>query len=416
MDVERARVAIARSLNVFRVAPVIGRAFTEEEDRGWGAHPLTVISDAYWQRRLGRASDVIGRTLTLNGTAFAIVGVMPPGFSGEWIGRPIDLWVPFTMHPQVLIEEPGPLIAGNANWLHIFGRLKPGVTLKQAAAEVQTVDQRALRDFAGAAATPDAISRLAQVRMDLEPGGRGYSLQRERLIEPLTRSSSSWSRSCCSWRVQSREPGPRARGAPRRRAGRSARHRRGRRADRSSGVDRGALVVGCGRRAGPGDGGMGREHAGRQHGGRTGRHVLGAFVAWISFDAHVGGATVLFAAMLALATGVLFGLAPVAIAQSASASALVGRRLASDTGRRFGFGKALVAAQVALSLTATIAAGLLVQSLGNLQGQDLGFRRDHLLFVWTQPEHGGVVRDPVPLGISGRASFDASSRSPASCR
>ncbi len=188
VDVERARVAIVSALyfNVFRVAPVIGRAFTEEEDRGWGAHPLTVISDAYWQRRLGRASDVIGRTLTLNGTAFAVVGVMPPGFSGEWISRPIDLWVPFTMHPQVLIEEPGPLIAGNANWLHIFGRLKPGVTLKQAAAEVQTVDQRALRDFAGAAATPDAISRLAQVRMDLEPGGRGYSLQRERLIEPLT--------------------------------------------------------------------------------------------------------------------------------------------------------------------------------------------------------------------------------------
>ena len=396
VDVERARVAIvsASYFNVFRVAPVIGRAFTEEEDRGWGAHPLTVISDAYWQRRLGRASDVIGRTLTLNGTAFAVVGVMPPGFSGEWIGRPIDLWVPFTMHPQVLIEEPGPLIAGNANWLHIFGRLKPGVTLKQAAAEVQTVDQRALRDFAGAAATPDAISRLAQVRMDLEPGGRGYSLQRERLIEPLTilvvvvalvllvACTNVASLVLARAAHRRRELAVRlAIGAGAARIARQA-LTEGLLLSVVAGAlglvmaAWGASMLGVNMVAGPVDMFWGRS-------------------SWISFDAHVGGATVLFAAMLALATGVLFGLAPVAIARSASASALVGRRLASDTGRRFGFGKALVAAQVALSLTATIAAGLLVRSLGNLQGQDLGFRRDHLLFVWTQPS--AVVQDPVPL-------------------
>jgi hypothetical protein len=146
---------------------------------------LTVISDAYW-RRLGRTADIIGRTLTLNGTAFTIIGVMPPDYSGEWIGRPIDLWVPFTMHQNVIIEEPGPLTAGNANWLHIFARLKAGVARQQATADVQSVDQRALHDFAGAAASKDALDRLAQVRLDVEPGSRGYSPERERLIEPLT--------------------------------------------------------------------------------------------------------------------------------------------------------------------------------------------------------------------------------------
>src|SRR5262245_41694369 len=91
------RVVVASGdyfVSTMGVEAAIGRTFTPDEDRAPGAAPVAVISDAYWERRFGRAGDVVGRTLTISGTVFTIIGVTPRGFSGEWTGRPADLWVP----------------------------------------------------------------------------------------------------------------------------------------------------------------------------------------------------------------------------------------------------------------------------------------------------------------------------------
>src|SRR5262249_748187 len=133
IDAGRARVAIVTG-NYFEVlgaTPRMGRTLSTSDDGALGKLPVALISAAYRKRRFGNASDVVGRKLTLNGTAFDIVGVMPPGFTGHWVERPADIWVPFAMHQQVIVELPYALTHRNDMWLHLVGRVRPGVTMEQ---------------------------------------------------------------------------------------------------------------------------------------------------------------------------------------------------------------------------------------------------------------------------------------------
>ena len=83
----------------------LGRTFGVEHDRP-GFQPVAVISDSYWKQKFARAPDAIGRTVMLNGDAYEIVGVAPRGFTGEWIGRPADLWIPIVNQPRIMLEIP----------------------------------------------------------------------------------------------------------------------------------------------------------------------------------------------------------------------------------------------------------------------------------------------------------------------
>jgi predicted permease len=127
--------------NLCGVQPAIGRFFIPEEDRTPGAHPVVVVSHAFWQNRLEADPQVVGRTLMINGIALTVIGVAPRGFSGIIAGVAPDLWVPFMM---------GPAIRHNAEWLTRtdsqsaigLGRLKPGVDTVQAAAELTMLTGR----------------------------------------------------------------------------------------------------------------------------------------------------------------------------------------------------------------------------------------------------------------------------------
>ena len=89
--------------DVIGVPAILGRTFTLDDDRRGGGPngPVAVVSYAFWQRRYGGAADAVGRTLTLNGVPFTIVGVTPPSFFGPTVGRSFDVAVPIGMVDRV---------------------------------------------------------------------------------------------------------------------------------------------------------------------------------------------------------------------------------------------------------------------------------------------------------------------------
>ena len=84
---------------VLGVRPVLGQLLPD--DNAGAPMPLAVVSHRYWQRRFGGLADVLGRTLSINGSTFTIVGVAPQGFAGVWLESPVDVWVPITMDRAV---------------------------------------------------------------------------------------------------------------------------------------------------------------------------------------------------------------------------------------------------------------------------------------------------------------------------
>jgi putative ABC transport system permease protein len=127
----------ANLIDVLGVQPMLGRAFRPGEDQSEGA-VVTVLSHGTWQRLFGGAPDVIGRTLTLNGSPFEVVGVMPPEFAiveGADLFRPVDM----TRVPPSVGLEPNMLEARQARYLSVVARLGPGVTLVQAEQEMNAI-------------------------------------------------------------------------------------------------------------------------------------------------------------------------------------------------------------------------------------------------------------------------------------
>lgn len=121
--------------SVFRVSPILGRTFTNEETLP-GRFRVAVLSHSMWQNRFGSDPNVLGRTIQLNGAAYTIIGVMPAGFSYP---NRAELWRPLPIDPAKL--DPGP------HYLNVVGRLKPGVTLAQAQADMSTIATRLSQQY-----------------------------------------------------------------------------------------------------------------------------------------------------------------------------------------------------------------------------------------------------------------------------
>ena len=121
--------------SVFRVSPVLGRTFTDEETLP-GRFRVAVLSHSMWQSRFGSDPNVSGRTIQLNGAAYTIIGVMPAGFS--YPDR-AELWRPLPIDPAKL--DPGP------HYLNVVGRLKPDITLAQAQADMSTIAARLSQQY-----------------------------------------------------------------------------------------------------------------------------------------------------------------------------------------------------------------------------------------------------------------------------
>ncbi len=135
---ERVPVGIVSS-SVFPtlgVAPALGRSFTAEEDKS-GAANTVIIGDGLWKRRFGAVPDIVGRTLALDGDSYEIVGVMPEGFQFPIQTPVVDAWVPIGR----LTTTPSYARRGSHPGLLAVARLKSGVTLEQAHADMESVTQ-----------------------------------------------------------------------------------------------------------------------------------------------------------------------------------------------------------------------------------------------------------------------------------
>ena len=154
---------------VLELQPVVGRTFNPTDD-AQGATPVAVLSHGLWQRRFGGASDLVGRDIIVNGRPFVVIGVAPKGFVGTDLGAPADLWVPLSTAAIAMPDGARLLELRNASWLRIIARLKRGVTLAQADAEVQTVAARL------AAAAPEVMegkgARATPLSGGLDPANR----------------------------------------------------------------------------------------------------------------------------------------------------------------------------------------------------------------------------------------------------
>ncbi|HYL78904.1 MAG TPA: ABC transporter permease [Bryobacteraceae bacterium] len=139
-------VVSANYFDALGVHPILGRGFLPAEDFGRNAHPVTVISHQLWRERYGSDPNVIGHSQMLNGLPHTIVGVAPEGFLGTFVGYSIQYWVPVSMQERF---EPGgyKLDDRGARWIEGFARLKPGVTRAQAQAEISAVARRLEGDY-----------------------------------------------------------------------------------------------------------------------------------------------------------------------------------------------------------------------------------------------------------------------------
>ena len=397
---ERARVAIVSGnyFRTLRVSPALGRTLSEDDDQTLGGHPVAVISDRYWSARTGRSADILGRTIAFNGTTYRIVGVMPRGFAGEWIGRPVDIWVSFAMHQQVLVEVPAPLLKRNDSFLRLVGRLQPGSTIARAAPIAHGVYQRTMAEWLGHPLTDEDRRRLAQWRLELTSDRHGYLPQRDDLA-PIMRVLGLIVILALIIAAANTVGLLLARSASRTRelAVRRAIGAGSSRLARQLLVE-GFLLAGLGGAVGIALAAWGGAALARSLAAGPVLMFWGSS-SWIAFESGLDAGAIGMAIRISVATGVIFGIAPMLIRPIGALTPTLSARGATSSlspgQSRLAMGKTLVVAQLAISLVVVAAAGLFVRTLMNLRATPLGFDREGVLLVWTQPS--AIAHSPVEL-------------------
>ncbi|MGH8638536.1 MAG: ABC transporter permease, partial [Burkholderiales bacterium] len=118
--------------STLEVAAIRGRTFLLEEDDVPNRHPVVVISERVWAAKFGARPDAVGRTVTLNGHEFTIIGVVPEAAPQLEPFFPVDVWVPMMMQRAAMPAQEDKLASRAQTWLSVIGRLKPETTLAAA--------------------------------------------------------------------------------------------------------------------------------------------------------------------------------------------------------------------------------------------------------------------------------------------
>jgi predicted permease len=350
-----------------------GRPISEADDTST-APPVAVISDAYWSRRFGRAADVLGENIRVNGLSVAVIGVNSPEFHGAKICCNPEIFLPIALQPRLIPNPKGSLMA-NANfwWLCLIGRLKPDISPEAAQVAAEAEFHRSLR------ATIPAKPVAEFPGLILAAGNRGLDTQTLLFATPLHLLLGAAALvlliACVNLAnlllargsARQREIGVRlAMGAGRLRIFRQA-------------LTESMLLAVLGGAAGLALGYASRNLLPNLFGDSWHSSVLEHQFDWKVF---------VFAGFITLATGLVFGIAPALRLNSANAGSVLKetRRMSSSSSRAL-LGKSLVVFQVGLSVLLLIGAGLFIRTLANLRAAPIGFNPQRLLLFEVDPPH-----------------------------
>ncbi|OLE54888.1 MAG: hypothetical protein AUG51_06005 [Acidobacteria bacterium 13_1_20CM_3_53_8] len=140
-------VASENFFTVMGVRPTFGRFFTAQEDRSETGEPVAVLSYGYWTRRFGSDTSIVGKTLTLNGHGYTVIGIAPRKFTGPRVAFAPDIYVPMWTQPLAVPRGADWLKNRNGGSLEIIGRLKPGATVQGAQANLSVIARRIAEQY-----------------------------------------------------------------------------------------------------------------------------------------------------------------------------------------------------------------------------------------------------------------------------
>jgi predicted permease len=375
------------------VKAAIGRTITPDDDRIPGGHPVAVLSYRFWAERFHADPAVLGRSLLINGRQLTVIGVSQAGFDGIEVGYSPKIRIPVAMKKEM---TPGWEMYGLENrrgrWVNVFARLKPGVSITQAKASLQPLFHSILemevreKEFAHA----DAYTKQQFLRatMDVMPGSRGRSGLRQEAESPLWVLMAMVGLvlliACANVAnlLMARATGRQKEIAVRLAMG-ASRLRLMRQLMVESLLL--ALVGGA---------------AGLLVAAWTDRLLLRLMPAGnspLELSAAPDARILMFALGVSCLTGIVFGLVPALQSTHPDLASTLKESAGAVVGGHMRLRKALVVAQVSLSLLLLIGAGLFVRSLRNLKTLDPGFRTHNVVAFSIDPRLNGYTKERTPI-------------------
>jgi predicted permease len=359
-----------------------GRLFGPQDDETPGAHPVAVLSHAYWETHLGSDSAVIGRGIVVNGQPLTIIGVAPRDFHGTTFGARPVVYIPLTMRAAL---TPGFTDFENRQdyWLYVFARLHPGATVAGATSAINVAYQPIINDVEAPlqSMTEQRLAEFRAKRIVLEAGRRGQSSTHQEARTPLLLLMATAGLvliiACAN----------------------VANLLLARGTERAMEI---AVRLSLGAR---------RSQVLRQLllesvvlaviGGAAGLVVARWTVLGITMLLPAQAAAtislslelpvVAFAAALSIVTGLLFGTFPALHSTRAGLVSTIRANAGNVTATRAAarFRSTLATAQVALAMALLITAGLFLRSLNNIAAVELGMRTENVVAFSVSPERGG---------------------------
>jgi predicted permease len=338
--------------SVLGVSAVLGRMTSEADDEP-SSQPTAVLSYGFWRRQFGGERGVIGRTLTLQGRPFTIIGVAPPAFTGLEPGRPAQVYAPLSTLGGPLLRIP------DVFWLRLVGRRRHGVSIAQVQADLAVRFARVERDRTPHG--PPPVLEVISARSGFGDARMEYELPLRILMGAVALALLIACMNVASLLIA-----------------RAGRRRNEIMVRVSLGASRARLV---------------RQVMTESLLLSLSSGVLGLALDWlarplvmqavsdrgVSLELTLGSRTLAFTVAVCLVTGMLFGIVPaLRMAQRAES---METRIGTNVSTRSRWSAALIVAQVALTVVVLVSAGLLLGSLRKLQEIDPGFRADHLLML-----------------------------------
>ncbi len=372
------------------VQPFLGRLIGPEDDRTPGAHPVAVLSYGYWQRRFGSDPAVVGKDVILNNNPIRVIGITPPLFYGTEMARNPDIRVPMMMAtvfrpvPANRLENP------RHRWMTILARRKPEVSVAHAQASLDILYHQILAaelQELGSSINAHDKERAFASRIQLAPGNQGFAHLRGEMERPLLLMF------CVTGIVLLVACANLANLL----LARNAKRKQEISVRLAIGAGRGRLIrqwlteslllSGLGGCAG----------IFVAYWAKTG--LLGFLPANFSANLHapMDLRVLVFALLVSLITGLLFGLVPaLQLSETGVSIALRHDSPSIASGERlFSLRSALIFLQVALSLPLLIGAGLFLHSLENLRGVSTGFVKENVFLTTLNPAMNGYPQDRI---------------------